>query len=193
VINYLERADAWFQAIKATAEEQSSHHRKAILTNFLEHAALEYTSDRWREIFDPHRTVAHPVYHIQMGTPDVVIYDGREEVMGFYSALKEGTLTNEHINLAVDDWGFASFFKIHQFMPGQALVRHGTAVDNPDALYHVEAGLCAMYWTYDEKARLISEYVYQVRPPTYTEIDPANAPTAEGIQAIVQKYLPKRR
>jgi hypothetical protein len=193
VTQYLEKARAWFEAIKSTAEAQSSPHRKAILLNFLEHAALEYTSDRWPEIFDPNRTVASPLYHIRMGSPDVTVYDGREQVMGFYSGLKEGTLTNEHINLAVDDWGFASFFKIHQFMPGAVLRRQGVAIDKPEALYHIEMPLCAMYWTYDAQARLLGEYVYNVLPATYTEIDPAEAPTYQQVQDIVQAYLPEKR
>lgn len=193
MIDYLEKAQAWFEAIRTSAESQTSPHRRAILRNFLEHAALEYTSDRWHEILEPDRTAPHPLYHIRMGTPDIQVFDGREAVRGFYSGLKEGTLTNEHINLAVDDWGFASFFKIHQFMSGQVLLRRGINLQNPDAFYHMEMPLCAMYWLYDDKARLLGEYVYSIQPAVYEQIDPALAPTHQQVQDIVQRYLPEQK
>ena len=127
-----------------------------------------------------------------MGTPDVLHLEGREEVIGFYSYLKEGVLTNEHINLAVADWGFSSFFKIHLFMPGEALRRQAAPIEDPEAFYHVELPLIAMYWEYDEFARLIGENIYDVLPPIFTVMDPAVAPKQSEIDAIIQRRLPSK-
>jgi hypothetical protein len=190
---YVKLSEEYFQKHLDVANAEPSPHRRAIIMNYIEHAALEYTSDRWPEILDPERTVANPVYNIRMATPDVIHLEGQDQVHSFYSALKEGVLTNEFINFAVEDWGFSSFFKIHLFMPGEAMVRQGHGIDDPSALYHIEMPLVGMYWNYDENARLIGENVYDILHPVISKIDPKDAPTAEEVQQIVQRYLPKQK
>jgi len=191
--DYVALADAYFKAHQDYAMMQTSLHRRAIVQNFIEHAALEYSTDRWREILDPERTVENPVYHIRMGTPDVMHFTGRDEVLGFYSTIKEGVLTNEFINIAVEDWGFNAFAKTHLFIPGQTLARQGSPIDDPTAFYHVEMPLIGLYWEYDERARLISENVYDILSPIFTKMDPALAPKQHEVDAIVRKYLPPLR
>lgn len=190
--DYVKLTEEYYARHAELAERETDPHRKAIIRNYIEHAALEGT-ERWAEILEPDRTVATPVYHIRMGTPDVLQLEGQEAVRGFYSALKEGVLTNEFINFAVADWGFASFFKIHLFMPGDTLVRQGTQVEDPDGFYHLEMPLVGMYWLYDERARLVSENVYDILPPVLTRMDPKDAPTAEDVQRVLQQYLPPPR
>ncbi len=189
--DYLALAKEYFEAHKRAAAAQTSPHRRAILQNFIEHAALEYSSDRWPEILSPERTVENPVYHIRLGTPHVQHFEGREQVYQFYATIKEGVLTNEHINVAVDDWGFSAFAKTHIFIPGEVLARQGSIIDDPDAFYHLEMPLVGLYWDYDEKARLVSENVYDILPPIFTKMNPADAPTQEQVARIVEAYLPK--
>jgi hypothetical protein len=188
--DYVKLSEHYFQSHLDLANTEANPHRRAIIFNYIEHAALEYTKDRWHEILDARRTVEHPVYDIRMGTPHVVHLEGQDAVRGFYSALKEGVLTNEFINFAVGDWGFSSFLKIHLFLPGRVLVQQGTPIDDPAAFYHVEMPLVGMYWDYDESARLISENVYDLLPPIVTKMDPKDAPSAEAVDRIVRKYLP---
>jgi hypothetical protein len=193
VKDYVALSEEWYRKHVEFANAQTNPHHRAIVMNYIEHAALEYTTDRWAEILDPSRTVEHPVYQIRMGTPDVVHFDGREAVMGFYGAIKEGVLTNEWVNIAVADWGFSSFLKIHLFMPGETAARQGTPVADPSKFYHIEMPLVAMYWEYDENARLISENIWDLFPPVITEMDPKDAPPAEEVDRIVRQYLPQQK
>jgi hypothetical protein len=188
--DYVALADAYFKAHQNYAAAQASSHRRAIVQNFIEHAALEYSTDRWHEILDPIRTVENPIYHIRMGTPHVMHFGGRDEVLGFYSTIKEGVLTNEFINIAVQDWGFNAFAKTHLFIPGKTLARQGSEIDDPSAFYHVEMPLIGLFWEYDENARLVSENVYDMLPPIFTKMDPALAPKQQEVDAVVRKYLP---
>lgn len=187
---YLTNVEAFFTNIAETAAAQPNPHHKAILLNYLEHAALEY-SDRWEEIFSPHRTVEHPVYHVKWGTPDVVVYDGLEEVKGFYVSLKDqGVLTDQDELLSVNDWGFSSFLNICIFKPGHQLIDEGEQVDDPDAMYVVMQPT-GMYWLYDEHARLIGERVYEIAPPKIIKCAPEDVVTETDIQTLIAPYLPQ--
>jgi hypothetical protein len=190
--DYVALADAYFQAHVDAAAAEENPHRRAIIQNYIEHAALEYTKDRWQEILLPERTVEDPVYHIRLGTPRVLHLRGLQQVHDFYATIKEGVLTNEFINLAVADWGLCEFAKTHLFIPGATLARQGAEVDGK-AFYHVEMPLVGLYWNYDAQARLVSENVYDILPPILTKIHPADAPSAEEVDEVVQKYVPKRR
>jgi hypothetical protein len=187
---YLTNVEAWFKNIENTAAAEPNPHRKAILLNYLEHAALEY-SDRWEEIFTPDRTVEHPVYHVKWGTPDVVIHDGMDAVKTFYAALKDqGVLTDQDEYLSVDDWGFSSFLTICIFMPGRQLLDAGSQVDDPDAMYVVMQPT-GMYWLYDERARLIGERVYEIAPPEIVKCAPEDVVTEADIETLIAPYLPE--
>lgn len=186
---YLTNVEAFFKNIEATAAAEPNPHRKAILQNYLTHAALEYC-DRWEEIFVPERTVEHPVYHVKWGTPDVVVYDGEDEVKPFYIGLKgQGVLTDQDELLSVADWGFSSFLNICIFTPGQQLIDAGTQVDDPDAMYVVKQPT-GMYWLYDERARLIGERVYEIAPPEIIKCAPEDVVTEADIETLIAPYLP---
>ena len=187
---YYEATVAWYENIAREGRENESAHRRKICQNYLEHAALEYTDDRWEEIFTPERTVEHPVYKVRWGTEETVVFDGMDEVVGFYQELKDGgVLTNQDELLAVGDWGFASFLKINLFRTGQQLIDEGVEVDDPDGKYIIQTP-CAMYWLYDDDARLIGEHVYEMEPGQVIEIDDDEWVTEDDLLRLVKPYLP---
>lgn len=189
---YYEACVGWYENIAREGRENPSAHRRKICQNYLEHAALEYT-DRWPEIFTPERTVEHPVYKVKWGTPETVVFDGLEAVKGFYTGLKEGgVLTNQDELLSVADWGFSSFLKINLFRTGEQLIAEGAEVDDPSAHYIVQTP-CAMYWLYDEDARLIGENVYEMEPGVIKKLDPSEVITSDDLWELVKPYLPHRR
>lgn len=187
---YYEATVAWYENIAREARENPSPHRRKICQNYLEHAALEYT-DRWPEIFTPERTVEHPVYKVKWGTPETVVYDGMDAVKGFYTELKDGgVLTNQDELLSVADWGFSSFLTINLFRTGAQLVEMGVEVDDPAADYVIQTP-CAMYWLYDEDARLIGEYVYEIEAGKVVKLAPGEVVTEDDIKRLVEPYLPQ--
>ena len=189
---YYEATVAWYEAIAREGRENPSPHRRKICQNYLEHAALEYT-DRWPEIFTPERTVEHPVYKVRWGTPETVVYDGLDAVKGFYTELKNaGVLTNQDELLSVADWGFSSFLKINLFRTGAQLLEAGAEVDDPDGHYIIQTP-CAMYWLYDDDARLIGEYVYEIEPGVIHKLNPDDVITGADLRNLVKPYLPHGR
>lgn len=179
----------FFEGIASQAAAERDPHRKAILENYLGHAALEYT-DRWEEIFDPVRTVAHPLYKVRLGTSEDVVYDGIDEVKNFYRGMKDDTfLTNDDQRLAVNDWGFMSFLKINLFVDAAKARSMGFDVKGEGGHY-VVISPAAMYWTYDKNAKLIGEYVYGIGDAKLEVVPPEDIITYDELQAIVAPYLP---
>ncbi|MGE4404326.1 hypothetical protein [Pseudomonas sp.] len=186
---YLQGVTEYFRNIEAQAAAESNPHRRAILKNYLTHAALEYT-DRWPEIFSPERTIAHPIYKVRWGTPEEVVYDGPERVQDFYRTLKDDTfLTNQDELLAVNDWGFASFLTINLFM-NAAKARSMGLEPNVEANQYVLATQCSMYWTYDQDARLMGEYVYEIGAGQLAPVAPQDEISFDDVQKVVAGYLP---
>ncbi len=186
---YLAGVTEFFRNIAEQGDRESNPHRKAILKNYLTHAALEYT-DRWHEIFDASRTVDHPVYKVRWGTPDEVVYDGPEAVQGFYRSLKDDTfLTNQDELLAVNDWGFSSFLTINLFVNAEKARTMGFEVDDEMAQYVLKTP-CSMYWTYDEDARLLGEYVYEIGAGQLAKVAPEDEISYDDVQKVVAPYLP---
>lgn len=189
---YYEACVRWYESIAREGRENPSAHRRKICQNYLEHAALEYT-DRWPEIFTPERTVEHPVYKVKWGTPETVVYDGMDAVKGFYTTLKDGgLLTNQDELLSVADWGFSSFLKINLYRTGAQLQAEGVEVDDPDGQYVIQTP-CAMYWLYDEDARLIGENVYEMEAGAVIKLAPEDVLTEEEVWKLVEPYLPHGR
>ena len=189
---YYEATVSWYENIAREGRENPSLHRRKICQNYLEHAALEYT-DRWPEIFTPERTVEHPIYKVKWGTPETVVYDGMDAVKGFYLALKDGgTLSNQDELLSVADWGFSSFLKINLYRTGAQLIEIGAEVDDPDGESVIQTP-CAMYWLYDENARLIGENVYEMEPGVVVKLAPGETLTGDDLWTLVKPYLPHGR
>jgi hypothetical protein len=186
---YLQGVVQFFRGIADEAAREGNPHRRAILENYLVHAALEYT-ERWPEIFVPKRTVEHPIYKVRWGTTDDVVYDGLDAVKGFYRGLKDGKLlTNQDQRLAVNDWGFGSFLNINLFMKGEMAKSLGFKVDDEKCDY-VLITPCGMYWTYDDRARLIGEYVYEIGAGRVEKVLPQDMLTFDDLQRVVAPYLP---
>ncbi|HEX4093043.1 MAG TPA: hypothetical protein VHZ33_30360 [Trebonia sp.] len=189
---YYEATVSWYENIAREGRENPSAHRRKICQNYLEHAALEYT-DRWPEIFTPERTVEHPVYKVHWGTSETVVYDGLDAVKGFYLGLKDaGTLSNQDELLSVADWGFSSFLKINLYRTGAQLLDIGAEIDDPDGEYVIQTP-CAMYWLYDENARLIGENVYEMEPGVIRKLAPGETLTGNDLWNLVKPYLPHGR
>jgi hypothetical protein len=186
---YFEATVQWYESIAREGRENPSPHRRKICQNYLEHAALEYT-DRWPEIFTSQRTIDHPVYKVRWGTPDTVVYDGPEAVKGFYEVLKDGgVLTNQDELLSVANWGFSSFLKINLFRTGAQLQELGLDEDDVSANYIIQTP-CAMYWLYDQDARLVGEYVYEIEPGAIVKVSDEDLVTSDDLVRLVAPYLP---
>ena len=139
---------------------ENPRHRQ-ILENYRRHGLLE-VSGRWPEIFDPEMTVEHPVYRITSGSRSVLL-DGCEQVQEFYRGMTDAgacVMILEDEKLAVGDWGFASESIFNHYAPGAFLMASGEEVDDPSAWYLLRHRL-AMFWPYDERARMIGEHVYE--------------------------------
>ena len=188
---YYEATVSWYENIAREGRENPSPHRRKICQNYLEHAALDY-ADRWPDIFTPERTVEHPIYKVKWGTPETVVYDGLDAVKGFYMTLKDGgTLSNQDELLSVADWGFSSFLKINLYRTGAQLLELGLDAD-ADGEYVIQTP-CAMYWLYDENARLIGENVYEMEPGVVVKLAPGETLTGDDLWTLVKPYLPHGR
>jgi hypothetical protein len=131
------------------------------MENYRRHGLLEL-SGRWPEIFDPEMTVEHPVYRITSGSRSVLL-DGRGQVQDFFRAMTDAgacVTILEDEKLAVRDWGFASESIFNHYAPGAFLIASGDEVDDHAAWYLLRHR-SAMFWHYDERARLIGEHVYE--------------------------------
>jgi len=133
---------------------------RAILQNYRRHVLLELAG-RWQEILTPAMTVPHPVYRSVMG-PQTTVYDGIEEVAGFYRGLAEAGMSVSapiEERVAVADWGLAAETRSPQILPGRVLAAQGFPVPDPEDTYRLTVQV-AMIWRYDDDAKLIGEHVY---------------------------------
>lgn len=184
----------WVDGIAQAAQTETNPHRKAILTNYLQHCCLEYHG-RWEEFLGPDMAVEHPVYTIKLqaktGTSDIVVCDGYDAVLAFYMSLNENAvITNEDERLAVNDWGFASYMTIVQWTRGEHLSDLIPVTDHdPEGYYRVSRPV-AMFWNYSPDAKLIGEEVYEVAPTLVEQVSEAEYLTEDEVRAAVSKYLP---
>jgi hypothetical protein len=172
----------------ATAKAESNEHRRDILLNYNRHAALEF-SDRWQEIFTPEMTVSHPKYVVLLGSDEKQDFDGEKAVKGFYGALNDFVVWLEDERLFVNDWGLGSYSTFGQFVTGtQASAMGFNDIDDPEATYMLRCPL-AMFWPYDENAKLIGEEVYQLAPFTITKPGLEDVFTFEERADMLKQYL----
>ena len=148
-------------AVRRLIETTDNPRHQWLLKAYDRHRNLEMAG-RWKEIFAPEMTVAHPVYHFNVFGINTVL-DGAEAVQAVYD---EWSNTNQCIfyaadeRLAVGDNMIVSTATIMQQTPGRILVEAGAPVD-PDAHYLV-ANLEHMIWPYDDEGRLIGEDVWEI-------------------------------
>lgn len=184
---YLDAFAAYMANSKAVAQAERDPHRQAILLNYNRHAALEF-SDLWQHIFTPEMTVAEPKYRVQLGTEEVQDFDGLTSVKGFYTALNNYVVWLQDEQLFVNDWGLASYSTFGQFVSGKEAAAAGHDVDDPDATYILTCPL-AMFWPYDENAKLIGEEVYQLADMRLVKPDPEDVFTFEERAAVLRPYI----
>ena len=168
---YLDAFEEFMRNGLDTARAEQNPHRRAILLNYNRHAALEFSNQKWHNIFTKVMTVDEPVYNVHLGTPDLIRFEGREAVMGFYQALNERVVWLQDEQLFVNDWGFASYSTFGQFVTGKEAKESGYEADDLDATYVLMCPL-AMFWPYDKNAKMIGEDVYQLAPFTLIKPDP---------------------
>ena len=163
---------------------------RAILRNYRRHVLLELAG-RWPEILSPQMTVAHPVYRSVMG-PQTAVYDGVDEVAGFYQGLAEAGMTVSapiEERVAVADWGLAVDTLSLSILPGHVLAAQGFPVPDPNGAYRFTLQV-AMIWPYDENVRLIGENVYvDLSSARIEPADPADIVTRERAAQLVAPLL----
>lgn len=185
---YLKAFEEFMRKGLATAQAEQNPHRRAILLNYNRHAALEFSVRKWHNIFTKNMSVDEPVYNVHLGTPELVRFEGREAVMGFYQALNERIVWLQDEQLFVNDWGFASYSTFGQFVTGKEAAEAGHTVDDPAATYILMCPL-AMFWPYDKDAKMIGEDVYQLAPFTLIKPDPADVFTFEDRARMLAPYV----
>lgn len=197
---YLDGFDQFMSNVQTAAENEQDPHRSEILWNYLHHAALEF-SDKWDHIFEPEMTVDDPRYVVRLGMEETVVFDGLDHVEGFYSALNEALvmlLDEGNHQVFVNDWGLADFSTYVEFAKGEEILEDGldkiyykeTEIDDPDATYVMECPL-AMFWPYDDNAKLIGEHVYQLEPFEVYKPDQDEVPTFEERGEVCENYYPE--
>lgn len=184
---YLNAFEDYMRNSHAVAMAEPNPHRRAILLNYNRHAALEF-SDLWQHIFTDKMTVSHPHYKVQLGTPDMQVFDGLDPVKGFYSELNQHVVWLQDEELFVNDWGLASYSTFGQFVTGKAAQEMGFEVDDPEATYILQCPL-AMFWPYDENAKLIGEDVFQLAPFTLIKPDPEDVFTYDERKRMLSQYI----
>jgi hypothetical protein len=183
-------------AVERLIETTENPRHRWMLQAYNRHRYLEMAG-RWREIFAPEMTVAHPVYHFNVFGINTVL-DGAEAVQAVYD---EWARTNQCVfyaadeKLAVGDNMIVSTATIYQQTPGAVLAEAGAPVD-PEAHYLV-ANQEHMIWPYDDEGRLIGEDVWEVDESTRQVIplDPTEVLTVEMSAKLLDpliKPLPAR-
>ena len=149
-------------AVERLIETTENPRHLYLLHAYNRHRYLEMAG-RYKEIFAPEMTVAHPVYHFNVFGMNVTL-DGREQVEAVYAEWTRTAqcvfYTNGDERLAVGDNMICSTATIYQQTPGAVLAATGQDVD-PDAMYLV-ANVEHMIWPYDDQGRLIGEDVWEI-------------------------------
>jgi hypothetical protein len=174
-------------ALEATIAKTTNPRHLAILLNFRRHAILEVCG-LYEGILTPDMIVPHPIYrfHTPKGTR---VIEGMDAVRAEYKSYVDQNTsviyhTEEHI--AVNDDGLYAEYISHRFFPGQVLVAQGEAVDDPNATY-LASLTQAMFWPYDNEARLVEERVYRGNDRTLRRCEPDEVIT---MQECRDKLLP---
>jgi len=184
---YLDAFEAYMAKARKQALAEPNPHRRAILLNYNRHAALEF-SDNWQHIFTKTMTVDHPKYKVQLGTPNLLDFDGLSAVKGFYSALNQRVVWLQDEELFVNDWGLASYSTFGQFVTGAEAAQANYQVDDPTGTYILHCPL-AMFWPYSKDSKLIGEDVYQLAPFTLVKPAPEDIFSFEERSRMLQQYI----
>jgi hypothetical protein len=186
VNRYLEAFRDCLQVIADASESEKDPHRRAILDNFLRHAGLEF-SGQDATILTPAMTVAEPIYHVKWG-PSLATYEGMDAVQGYYDAVNEVVSTFQDHTCWVNDWGIASYSTFVRFTTGTVLAGEGADLPADDRTY-AQLLPMAMFWKYDEDAKLVGEDVFMLTDPSYEEIPDGEMFTKAELHAVARSFL----
>lgn len=142
----------------------------------------------WEEILVPEMTDSHAQYRIH-DYGKVVQADGVQQVAEIYKRMVNLRSTVMHYSpeyVTVSDVGMMSQHVNRRFWPGSSLLQIGVEVDEPDAHYLVTQSMC-MFFSYNEKAILTGEFVYNGADKKITKCDPVEFITLEECR---EKLLP---
>jgi hypothetical protein len=133
----------------------------AILHNYVRHANLE-VSGLWQAILAPDMMVENPLYifHSPQGLRRIEGMDAVRAEYESYEKLGNTVIFHTDGEILVNDGGFMTEYVSHRFWPGNLLRPLGDDIDDPEAIYLVSMTQ-AMYWPYDERARVIGERVFR--------------------------------
>lgn len=162
----------------------------AILKNYVRHANLE-VSGLWQGIVAPDMMVEHPVY-IFHSAQGLRVIDGMEAVRAEYASYEKlGNTVIYHTDgeILVNDKGFMTEYVSHRFWPGKLLRALGDDIDDPEAMYLVSMTQ-AMYWPYDDRARVIGERVFRGADRKLRKCDPSEVITMEECREKLLPTLP---
>ena len=88
----------------------------------------------------------------------------------------------------MNDWGIASYSKFVRFTTGEVLAREGA--DLPaDGQRYAQLLPMAMFWKYDEDARLIGEDVFMLTDPSYERIAEGEMFEVTDLHAVARSFL----
>jgi hypothetical protein len=190
---YLEKFRTYLEGIdKSIANETNDHHR-AILQGYKTHACFEF-GGATANIFTPEMTIDHPVYTVKLGrgATGVDVFDGEDAVKGFYDYVNSQLVLFLNEQHWVNDWGLASRADLVRIVTGHTLKEEGVEVDDLDANY-CESTHLAMFWPYDENAKLMGEHVYQLEDPVLEKVADEDMFTEEERNAISAEFLARDR
>lgn len=167
-------------AVDRLLEVTENPRHRLLLQNYHRHRNLEMAG-RYKEIFAPEMTIAHPVYRFDY-LGEKFTLDGREQVEAIY---RQWTETDqcvfyvENEQLAVGDTMIVSRATGYQQIPGAVLAAGGVEAD--ESATYLAKTREAMIWPYDERCRLIGEDVWEYEPSAreFIKLDPADVLTAE--------------
>ena len=192
---YVLAQEQTFDALLKQIESTRDPLHQAMLRNYMRHMSMEI-SGRWSEFVDDHdRMMAeHPLYHVRLGTPDTVEFKGIAGVKEFYSTIDGAVWMLQKQQTAVADWGLAAEIFNTQLLNGSDILAAGMdigiEIDDPDAVYVLEDIKIAMFWPYDDKARLMGEDVYQLEPPRrVAKCAPEDVATKQDIERSLQRFF----
>jgi hypothetical protein len=183
---YLNEFRKFCDVIRDSANAEADPHRKAILRNFQRHVGYEF-SGQAHNILTPEMTVAEPVYRIKWG--EFKTYTGMKTVQGYYDSVNEVVCTALGHQLAVHDWGFASYSTFVRFVKGSELQKEGQNIPKPDDTPYAQHLLMAMFWHYNAEAKLTGEDVFMLTDPQHIEVKPQEVFSSQELAAVALDYL----
>jgi hypothetical protein len=184
---YLSKFRDCMQAIADMVDGENDPHRKAIAANFLRHAGLEF-SGQDALILHPDMTVSEPIYHVKWG-PELATYQGMDAVQAYYNGVNEVTCTFQDHTCWVNDWGIASYSTFVRFTTGQVLAGEGMDIPRPDQTEYAQLWPMAMFWKYDESAKLVGEDVYMLYAPECRELLAEETFSREELAEVAMSFL----